>query len=68
MARVALGWSVRDLAQYAKVGSPTVSRFEGGHGTTNLSTLTLIRQALEAAGVEFLPEEGVRLRQGEARA
>ena len=70
MARTALGWSVDDLAKNARVGRATVSRFEAERVTPNISTLTVIRQAFEAAGVEFLSEDGVRIRerQGEARA
>ena len=62
MARVALGWSARDLAQRARVGVNTVKRFESGK-PANVSTVTLIEQAFEAAGIEFTNGEapGVRL-------
>ena len=53
MARAALGWSARDLAQRARVGVNTVKRFENGK-PVNVSTLTLIQQAFEQAGIEFL--------------
>jgi len=52
MARAALGWGVRDLAAHAHVGTNTVARFESGK-PANASTLLLIRQAFEAAGVRF---------------
>ena len=58
MARAALGWSVRDLAQNAHVGATTIIRFEGGK-PSNASTLVLIRQAFEAAGVRFLDDGGI---------
>jgi len=58
MARAALGWSVKDLANKAHVGATTVIRFEGGK-PANASTLTLIRQAFEAAGVKFLDDGGI---------
>ena len=62
MARAALGWSTRELAKRARVGSNTVARFENGR-PANVSTVTLIQQAFEAAGIEFLNHEapGVRL-------
>ena len=62
MARVALGWSAQDLAQRARVGVNTVKRFESGK-PANVSTVTLIEQAFEAAGIEFTNGEapGVRL-------
>jgi transcriptional regulator with XRE-family HTH domain len=69
MARAALGWSTRELAKYSHVGATTISRFESGK-PANPSTLTLLRQTFEAAGIEFTNGEapGVRLhpREGEA--
>ncbi len=66
MARAALGWSTIDLARKADVGVATVNRFETGQATTIPATLAAIQRALEAAGVEFIPENGggagVRLR------
>ena len=52
MARAALRWSVRDLAQRASIGYGTVVRFEGGK-PANSATLQVIRQAFETAGVRF---------------
>jgi predicted transcriptional regulator len=63
MARAALGWSTRDLARHARVGSTTVSRFEGGHGTPIPATVAAMQRALENAGVEFGPNGSVRLRE-----
>jgi len=68
MARVALSWGVRDLAAAAKVSPNTVARLERGE-TLNPRTLGAIRAALEAAGVEFIPQNGggvgVRLKTGQ---
>jgi transcriptional regulator with XRE-family HTH domain len=61
MARVALGLGVRDLAALAKVSTDTVSRFERGEELKE-RTVDAIRGALERAGVEFLGDDGVRLR------
>lgn len=65
MARAAAGLSVRELADAAGVGLNTVSRFENGKDTLS-STVQKLQAALEAAGVEFIPENGggagVRLR------
>jgi transcriptional regulator with XRE-family HTH domain len=61
-----LGWSQSDLADAAHVSRPTVVDFERGARTPYANNLTAIRTALEAAGVEFIPENGggagVRLR------
>ena len=70
MARAALNWSARDLAEQARVGSNTVVRFENGK-PANTSTVTMIRQALEAAGLVFIDAdetagEGVRLKKPES--
>jgi len=66
MARVALGWGVRDLAKYAKVSTETISRLERGE-KLKPRTIDDIRAAFEAAGIEFIPEDtkgpGVRLRE-----
>jgi predicted transcriptional regulator len=58
MARVGLGWSVRDLAQHAGVGSSTVNRFETGSVEPIAATLAAMQRALESAGIEFIPENG----------
>jgi ribosome-binding protein aMBF1 (putative translation factor) len=66
MARAALGWSTGDLAREAQVGIATVNRFETGQAIPINATLAAIKRALEAGGVEFIPENGggagVRLR------
>ena len=65
MARVALGIGVRDLAEMAKVSPDTIARLERGE-LLKERTVDAIRATLEAAGVEFIPENGggagVRLR------
>jgi hypothetical protein len=66
MARAALQWSLKNLAERSRVNHVTINRFEMGQSASNPSTLAAIRIALEAAGVEFIPENGggagVRLR------
>jgi hypothetical protein len=56
MARAAVWWIVRALAREASVGVTTVNRFELGLTVSNSATLTVIRQALERAGVTFTAE------------
>ncbi|SOC08528.1 helix-turn-helix protein [Rhodobacter sp. JA431] len=57
MARAATGLGVRDLAALAGVSQGTVSRLERGEELRE-ATVAAIKAALEAAGVEFLPENG----------
>ena len=57
MARAALQLGVRDLAALAMVSPNTISRLERGEILFE-STLRIIRNALEVAGVEFISENG----------
>ena len=58
MARAALGWGVRDLADRAGVAPNTVSRFENGLGT-NVTTLKQIQSALEQGEIIFIPADSI---------
>ena len=55
-ARAALRWTVQQLADRADVSIQTIKRFEVNDGVpgSRTSTLTDIKTALEAAGVEFI--------------
>ena len=67
-ARALLRWSALDLAEASKVGVATIRRVEVVEGEipVTLANEGALRQALEAAGVEFIDENGggagVRLR------
>ncbi len=63
LARAALGLGIRELAGAADVLPDTVERFERGEALPN-RTIDVIQCTLEVAGVEFVPDDGVRLRQG----
>ncbi len=71
-ARGFLQWTAADLAAKAKLGLSTVRRAEDAIGIPPLTAanLEMIRRTLEAAGIEFIPENGggagVRLREREA--
>ena len=67
LARVALGWGVRDLANKAGVSPNTVSRFENGAGA-RVDTLAHLQDVLERAGIVFVAADevagpGIRLRE-----
>lgn len=49
MARVALGWTVRQLAEKASVMPNTVSNFEKGRGA-QINTAKALEQALISSG------------------
>ncbi|PYE29772.1 hypothetical protein C8J37_1553 [Rhizobium sp. PP-WC-1G-195] len=57
MARAALKWGVRDLAARANITAATITRIEAGKPAYD-ATLDAIRLAFEAAGLEFIPENG----------
>lgn len=57
MARTALGWGVIDLARAANVSTQTVVRYERGEELRQ-ATLLRIAEAIENAGIEFIPENG----------
>lgn len=65
MARAATGLGVRELAEAAGVSPNTVARLERGEDLRP-ATVAAIRAAFEAAGVDFIEENGggpgVRLR------
>jgi predicted transcriptional regulator len=67
-ARALLRWEQRDLAHASGVSLPTIKRLEVSPGVlaAHSSTVTALRRAVEAAGVEFIDGNGggpgVRLR------
>jgi transcriptional regulator with XRE-family HTH domain len=65
-ARALLDWSQQDLADRARVGIVTIRQLEAGVHEPRRATLDVVRRALEAAGVDFIDENGggagVRLR------
>ena len=65
-ARGLIGWSQQELAKNAGIGTVAVHQLESGTSQPRRATLDVVRRALEAAGVEFIDENGggpgVRLR------
>jgi transcriptional regulator with XRE-family HTH domain len=69
-ARALLDWSQSELASASGLSVPTIKRIESKAGDVGgrEGTVARIVSALEAAGAEFIPENGggvgVRLREG----
>lgn len=65
LARVALGLTVKQAADTTGVSHDTITRLEAGE-KLKASTIAKVRSGFEAAGVQFIPENGggagVRLR------
>jgi transcriptional regulator with XRE-family HTH domain len=58
-ARGLLGWSQTELATRAGLSLPTVKRLEGGFGPrVSDEARAKLREALEAAGIDFIDENG----------
>jgi transcriptional regulator with XRE-family HTH domain len=66
MARAALNWTVRDLAEVTHLHRNTITNIETGRYGGDAATLAVIESVLKRAGVEFIDENGggsgVRLR------
>ncbi|NPD68294.1 helix-turn-helix transcriptional regulator [Lichenicola cladoniae] len=57
-ARALLEWSQADLEKAAKVAKKTIADFERGIRQPYERTLDALQTAFEAAGVQFIPENG----------
>ena len=66
MARAALDWTVRDLAEATGLHRNTINNIEIGRYAGDPRSLELIEKTLRSAGVDFIDENGggagVRLR------
>jgi ribosome-binding protein aMBF1 (putative translation factor) len=66
MARAALDWTVRDLAQATGLHRNTINNIEVSRYAGDPKSLEIIERVLRRAGVEFIDENGggvgVRLR------
>ncbi len=71
MARGALKISVRELGESSGVSFVSISRFENEKSGLQHASAEAIRKALEAQGIEFIPENGggpgVRLAKNEGK-
>jgi len=57
-ARALLGWNQDELAKSAGVGVVTVRMFEAGKTKPVRATLKVLRDALDAGGVQFIDANG----------
>lgn len=56
-ARALIGMTQAELAAVSGVSLPTIKRIETG-ADAKVSTVAHLQSALEAAGIEFIPENG----------
>lgn len=58
-ARLFLDWSQRDLAREAGLSLPTIQRMEKfGVGRSSVDNVQKLIETFEAAGIEFIDENG----------
>jgi transcriptional regulator with XRE-family HTH domain len=60
--RAMLDWSQKDLAQHSGVSDATIKLIETARINSTPETRQTIQEALEKGGLEFLPQNGVRMR------
>lgn len=53
-----LGWSQDQLAEASKVNKKTIADFERGARQPFERTIRDLTEAMEAAGIQFVPENG----------
>ncbi len=56
MGRVALGWTLDELAAASGVGRQAILRFEQGKSRFHRKNAASVRSAMEAAGIRFIDE------------
>jgi len=66
VARTYLNWTQEDLGRAADIDRSTVRSFENGYSPRRKSVIK-IRKALEAKGIEFLEDDGVKRRGNEVK-
>ncbi len=60
-ARALLKWRASDLAEHAGLSLASIQRMEQDHGTDRAAAKNVeaVRKALDDAGIEFIPENGI---------
>jgi transcriptional regulator with XRE-family HTH domain len=58
MARAALNWTIRDLAEATGLHRNTITNIEVGRYAGDPASLARIKKTLIKAGVEFIEENG----------
>ena len=58
MARAALNWTVRELAEASNLHRNTITNIETGRYAGDPATLAAIATVLKRAGIEFIAENG----------
>ncbi|WP_109668952.1 helix-turn-helix domain-containing protein [Mesorhizobium loti] len=57
-ARALIGWTREDLASASGLTVRTIARIESSQTIPRQTTIEALAEALEAAGIEFIPQNG----------
>lgn len=63
-ARGILNWSQGDLSSRTDISATSIGSIENGLTQPRESTLAIIQKSFEDAGIEFLPNDGIRKKAG----
>ena len=63
-ARGILNWSQGDLSERTDISATSIGSIENGLTQARESTLAIIQKTFEDAGIEFLPNDGIRKKTG----
>jgi transcriptional regulator with XRE-family HTH domain len=58
MARAALNWTVRELAEASGLHRNTITNLEIGRYAGNPATIAMLERVFREAGIEFIEENG----------
>jgi len=61
-ARGLLGWTQQDLADACGMSKTAINNFEKGHSDIKADSLRAIRRAFEGANIEFIGDDGLRMK------
>jgi transcriptional regulator with XRE-family HTH domain len=64
-ARGILNWSQHDLSERTGISATSIGSIENGQSIPRENTLHSIKKAFEDSGIEFLPNQGIKMRSGD---
>ena len=66
-ARGILGWSQHDLSERTGISATSIGSIENGASIPRENTLNAIKKAFEDSGIEFMPNQGIRVQSGDVQ-
>lgn len=66
-ARGILNWSQHDLSERTGISATSIGSIENGASIPRENTLNAIKKAFEDSGIEFMPNQGIRVQSGDVQ-